>query len=98
MFNFPFDAKTLKSKLQIVQNKIARYILNRGPRTHIGQKELDSIEYLNIQDRVTQLSLHLVHDIFYGNSPSYMTTHFKKTEEVHSHGNRGREKTFLFHM
>ena len=32
-----------KNKLQIMQNKIVRFILGMGPRTHIGQEELGMV-------------------------------------------------------
>ena len=43
--------EALKKKLQIIQNKVARFILNKGPREHIGQKELSSIGLLKVEDR-----------------------------------------------
>ena len=48
----------LKRKLQTSQNKIVRYIIGLPPRSHIGQKELESVNYLNVEDRVKQLCLN----------------------------------------
>ena len=31
-----------------MQNKMVRFILDKGPRAHIGQKELDSLGFLNV--------------------------------------------------
>ena len=53
-----------KNKLQLLQNKIVRFILDRGPRFHIGQAELDSVGFLSVEDRVQQLKLNLVFKIF----------------------------------
>ena len=36
-------SKKLKEKLQVTQNKIVRFVLDLGPRVHIGQNELDRI-------------------------------------------------------
>ena len=41
-----------KRHLQILQNKVVRLILDVGPRTHIGQKELDIVNMLSSLDRV----------------------------------------------
>ena len=64
--------KSFKSKLQICQNKIVRFILNLGPRSHIGQGELDQLGLLSVQDRASQLKLHHVYKIFHRSAPSYM--------------------------
>ena len=34
-----------KNKLQIIQSKMVRFVLDKGPRAHIGQKELDSLGF-----------------------------------------------------
>ena len=87
---------TLKNKLQVVQNKMARFILTKGPRDHIGYSELKSIGFLSSQDRVTQLSMNMVHSIFYGKCPEYMKTFFTKIRDVHSYNNRG--SSYNFHV
>ena len=84
-----------KKKLQVLQNKIARYILCLGPRKHIGQTELQQIDYLNVNDRVTQLSLNMVHGIYNGISPPYLNIHFKKVSTVHSYNTRSRTHNFV---
>jgi len=48
---FPGLCKSNKKRLQVAQNKLARFILDLCPRTHIGQSELDPINFLNVQDR-----------------------------------------------
>ncbi len=85
----------LKHKLQVIQNKMVRFILNMGPREHIGQSELQKLRYLNVKDRITQLSMNLVHDIFYDKSPNYMKTYFTKTRDVHMHNTRGSNLNFV---
>ena len=39
----------LKHKLQVTQNKVVRFILNKPPRQHIGQNELDMVNLLNTE-------------------------------------------------
>ena len=84
----------LKNKLQIVQNKLARFITNSGPRQHIGHTELSSIGYLNVQDRVTQLSMNMMHNIFYDRCPAYMNSFFTKISDVHNYNTRGSNYNF----
>ena len=88
-------SKTFQHKLQVIQNKMVRFILDKKPRDHIGQAELSSIGYLNTMDRVIQLSMNLTHDIFYDRCPSYMKTYFTKIKEVHSYNTRGSEFNFV---
>ena len=47
----------LKHKLQVTQNKVVRFILNKPPRQHIGQNELDMVNLLNTEHRVKQLMM-----------------------------------------
>ena len=39
-------------------------ISEKNPRAHTGQRELDNLGLLNVQDRVTQLKLSHVSDHF----------------------------------
>lgn len=86
--------KFLQQKLQVVQNKMTRFILDKGPREHIGNEELKSVGFLNSKDRVVQLSMNLVHDIFYERCPDYLKTNFIKISQVHSHNTRGSDLNF----
>ena len=44
-----------KNQLQIIQNKIVRFIMGACmPRTHIGQNELNNVGMLSSRDRVVQ--------------------------------------------
>lgn len=66
----------LKLKLQTCQNKIARFVLNLGQRSHIGTLELQSLNWLSIETRVGQLKLNTVHSIFYNQCPPYLQNNF----------------------
>ena len=52
-------SQTYKKQLQILQNKVVRFISDVGPRTHIGQNELDKVGMLSCKDRIVQLKLNL---------------------------------------
>ena len=79
---------TLQSKLQIIQNKMARFILDLGPRDHVGHHELRKCGILNVKERVTQLSLNIVYNVFYGNCPAYFNSYYSKASQSHSHDTR----------
>ena len=71
---YPSLSIKMKRKMQITQNKIVRFILNRGPREHIGQIELNTLGLLKVHDRVEQLRLNQVHKIYHKTSPVYLTS------------------------
>ena len=58
-FWYPGINKGLKDKLQTTQNKMIRFILNLDNTAHIGNKERVKAEFLNVTDRVKQLTLDM---------------------------------------
>ena len=67
------SAATTRSRHSPCSKKqLARFIKSSGSRQHIGHTELSSIGYLNVQDRVTQLSVNMMHNIFYDRCQAYM--------------------------
>ena len=77
----PGIGKTLEKKLQVMQNKIVRFILKLDGRSHIGDTEIIKAGFLNISDRVSQLRLGHVFKISNKTSPYYLHTHFQKINE-----------------
>ena len=71
-------SKKYKDALQVTQNKVVRFVLELGPREHIGQTELDRAGFLSVQDRATQLILHTMYDVYRGTAPDYLCNSFKK--------------------
>jgi len=47
----------LKSKLQVTQNKLIRFVLNLEPRWHIGNEDFIKLNCLPVSDRVDQVTL-----------------------------------------
>ena len=68
--------KALKIKLQIARNKCVRFCLLLGNRSHIGIKELEKINWLNINDRVEQCITVSVFKFFKNQGPAYMSDIF----------------------
>ena len=81
---YPALTKKLKSRLQITQNKVVRFILGLGPRSHIGQTELDRVGLLCVEDRSEQLILNTMFDVFYNVAPPYLSANFSRNENRYS--------------
>ena len=47
----------LKTKLQSAQNKMVRFVLGKHNRFHVGNKELQKLNWLNVEKRVDYFSL-----------------------------------------
>ncbi len=92
---FSNTSKKYKQKLQVTQNKIIRFILNLSSRDHIGQSELDLLKFLNINDRVRQLRLNHVFNIFHSQGASYLSQNFTRSSNIHSHRTRSSSLNFF---
>ena len=54
---FPGFNKGHSDKLQVLQNRMIRFILKLNSRDHIGYKELNEAGFLKVSERVKQLKL-----------------------------------------
>lgn len=79
----------LKGRLQTAQNKLARLILKLQPRTHLSQTHFDSLKWLRVEERVSQLKLCMVHNILGNTVPQYLSGYFNRVRNVHGHATRG---------
>ena len=70
---YPNLNKNLKNKLQTAQNKCIRFCLQLGNRSHIGYRDFQQINWLNIESRFYQCASVSVFNFFNGKSPSYMS-------------------------
>ena len=55
--------KLLKSKLQVAQNKVIRFINQLRPRERITNEMLSELNLVNVDTRVKQLKLNHVHKL-----------------------------------
>ena len=62
----------LTKKLQILQNKVVRFVLDLGLRTRIHFDILDSVGMLSVPDRACQLRINHVFNIYHGRAPEYL--------------------------
>ena len=74
--------KGSKQKLQIMQNKMIRFILKLDSRSHIGCNELEKVNMLSVSNRVKQIKLYHVYKISKGTSPEYMCEDFNRISDT----------------
>ena len=77
-----------KERLQILQNKIIRFILSAPPRTHIGLEQFKRVDLLPVSYRVEQIKLSQMFKIMNGTAPEYLTQTVKRTNSQHSYQTR----------
>ena len=80
--------KGLQQKLQVCQNKVVRFILNLPPMYSVNYSVLSSLNLLNVEDRVKQLRLNHVFNIFHAKAPSYLCDKFVLRSNVSVHRTR----------
>ena len=78
----------LQQKLQIMQNKVIRFVLDLPPRSHLGVSEFRNVNWLPVNSSVTQIMLDNTHRIVHGNAPLYMGEGISMVSTVHSIGTR----------
>jgi len=81
-------SKVVRSKLQICQNKMIRFINNLPNREHIGPTEIKDVGWLTVENRVEFLKLCHMHKIINGKCPEYMLKCITKTSQIHCHNTR----------
>ena len=74
--------------MQICQNKVARFVLNKHHRSHIGLAEFQSLGWLPVNHRVQQLKLIQVFKITHDLSPLYLNHDFQSVSQMHSYSTR----------
>ena len=77
-----------RGKLDVVQRKMARFVLGVGPRTHIGLGTLKELGWMTISDRVRYFALLHVFRVKLGCGPKYLQGGFVPVADIHSHGTR----------
>ena len=80
--------KQRTQRLHITQNKIIRNVLNLSPRSHIGAKEFQEINWLPVKYRVFQIIVNHMFRILNGKCPTYLQEVITKSSKIHSHSTR----------
>ncbi len=84
-----------KHKLQAVQNKMVRFILDLEPRTHLTVDHMKELNMLRVSDRTKQLRLNTSSKIFYKQAPEYLQEHFEKARNRQQQHTRSRLWNFI---
>ena len=92
---YPGLNKLLKSKLQVAQNKVIRFINQLGPRERITNEILSELNLVNVDTRVTQVKLNHVHKIVNNKCPAYMKENFVNVKDFHKYQTRFSEHNFI---
>ena len=90
-FWYPGLTQSLKTRLQTTQNKVIRFVLQMGNRSHVGQEQFSYLSWLPVSKRVEQIMLCHVHRVKYGLAPEYLGEHFKPLPDVHGHCTRSNK-------
>ena len=78
---FSCVSSTSRKRLQIIQNKLIRFILGISTRSHIGYREFSSSNMLPVEYRVTQIKLNHMFNIVHGSAPEYLKNNINITRE-----------------
>lgn len=78
-------------RLQKLQNKIMRIILRCNRRTSV-RLMLDTLQWLSVRQRVTFLTLLLIHRIANGTAPEYLSSRIVRGRDIHQHRTRFAEE------
>ncbi len=74
-----------KRKLQILQNKMVRFILDLAPRAHLTVDHMKELNLLRVSDRAKQQRLNNALKIFYNQAPGYIQENIVKTRNRLQH-------------
>ena len=81
--------KQLKSKLDVLQRKMIRFIFSMHFLDHVDPSRFAELSWLTVKDRVRFFQLCHVFRIKMGKAPSYMCEYFSPVSSLHSHSTRG---------
>ena len=64
------------------------------PREHVGQGELQIVKFLDIQNRIRQLRLNHMYNIFHSIAPPHISQFFTRTSQIHRYTTRSNPMNF----
>ena len=71
-----------KKRIQVSQNKCIRFCLQLDNRAHIGFKEFEKIDWLNIADRFNQMLCTSVFKFFNKNAPDFVSDLLQPAHQI----------------
>ena len=85
---------SLKSKLNVMQRKMLRFVYGFDNRHHVGHSELLSLSWLSIPDRVNYFKLIHLFKVKHGLGPRYLRSNIASVSDTHSYRTRGSVSNF----
>ena len=85
----------LKTRLEVIQRKMVRYVNGWHPRYHVGLPEITAVGWLFIPKRVSFFKLCHLCKVKTGQAPQYLAQDFQTTASVHSYSTRGSELNYV---
>ena len=79
--------KFLQSLLQVVQNKMIRYVLNYFNRTHLVANDLNEAKWMSIENILKYLAASHVYNCIDGQPPEYLQV-LERVNESHHYNTR----------
>ena len=79
--------KFLQSRLQVVQNKMIRYVLNYSNRTHLVANDFNEVKWMSIENRIKYLAASHVYNCIDGQAPEYLQV-FERENQFHHYNTR----------
>ena len=79
--------KLSQSRLQVVQNKMIRYVLNYSNRTHLVANDFNEVKWMSIENRIKYLAARHVFNCIDGQAPEYLQD-FERENESHHYNTR----------
>ena len=84
----------LRSRLDVTQRKMVRFVFSLENRAHVGNVELASLSWLSVLDRVNYFKLVQLFKIRTGSAPHYLLSDFKLVSDSHTHVTRGSKSNY----
>ena len=84
----------MKSRLQVIQNKMIRFIMNYGSREHLNTDDFKKVKWLNIENRVKYLAVNHMYKCLNGQAPEYMQV-FTRVNESHRYNTRSSSDSVI---
>ena len=85
----------LKNRLDVLQRKMVRYILNMDFCSHVDSSHFQKLGWLKIEDRVRYFKLVHAFKIYKGLAPQYVCEFFTRSSSVHSYNTRGSQTDYF---
>ena len=87
-------SSTLKSRLDVLQRKMVRFVRGFESRQHVGLEHMKGLSWLTIADRVKYFKLVHLFRIKRGLAPHYLRTNLTSVSDAHRYNTRGSTSNY----